>query len=518
MGQAQPTEHRPCRERRVRWFFSGQVRYTAGCEPDLTSLHPIPSNVTVQKFSITRNVASTAAGMTGTVVDHVLFGGTPAAGPALSSAFSSAISLAENLALLPILIGESITSTSLVAAHSSVNVLSSIFPGSDEASFSLASFVTLVRREWRAEDAALPAERYGITEVAAALVAWGALQGVTAEWAERRWLGALEEIRVFDEPGHEENSSKRERRESRVRVNSNAVVPSSGGRIITADIGDAPASDGEAPVPGGIPIRAPSHMAGPHVHFDGLPSPSAPVSSAPGAPQPIVPYIQTLHERLSNDELKSTLRRLSKLVLAGYGGASLLFFGVSPTPSSSTSPSAFPEASAQQRQEEVSLATALEASEAEAQGASPADVQAQRNEKKEGGYSWWNLLMGRHDHDILKAYADAPIERAQKDIKDANAAMEQARGRERDRTTSVFAGQEHLLPRFWVLKDHGRRQVVLVIRGKSECIVCVDVLLIDGVFSVRHDVAERARCRLNLRARRLCAGRLRSRKAETPPH
>ena len=34
---------------------------------------------------------------------------------------------------------------------------------------------------------------------------------------------------------------------------------------------------------------------------------------------------------ISNAELKVTLRRLSKMVLAGYGGASLLFFGVSPS-------------------------------------------------------------------------------------------------------------------------------------------------------------------------------------------
>ena len=45
----------------------------------------------------------------------------------------------EFVALAPILLGESLTSTSLIAAHSSLSILTAIFPGSDEASFSLTS-------------------------------------------------------------------------------------------------------------------------------------------------------------------------------------------------------------------------------------------------------------------------------------------------------------------------------------------------------------------------------------------
>jgi sn1-specific diacylglycerol lipase len=96
------------------------------------------------QFSITRGITSTAAGITGYAVDQILFGGKLGAGQVLRNAVSSAVTFAEKLTLLPILVGESITSTSLVAAHSTVNALSIFFPGSDEASFSLASFVTVI--------------------------------------------------------------------------------------------------------------------------------------------------------------------------------------------------------------------------------------------------------------------------------------------------------------------------------------------------------------------------------------
>ena len=96
---------------------------------------------------------------------------------------------------MPIHLSEYITSTSLIAAHSSINVLSVIFPGSSDASFSLASFIDLVRREWTARDN-MPERQHGITQVARAIVGWSSLQGVTQEWQERQWLKYLREIDV----------------------------------------------------------------------------------------------------------------------------------------------------------------------------------------------------------------------------------------------------------------------------------------------------------------------------------
>jgi hypothetical protein len=155
-------------------------------------------------FAVTRGIASTAVGITATVVDHTLFGGSTVARPVVGGAVSTVLSLAEQIAFAPIFFSEYITSTSLLAAHSSINLLSAIIPGSSEASFSLSSFITLVKRELTqpAGGQNLPEKfkQFGITQVARAIVAWVALQGVTQEWEEKRWFDNLREIHVKDAP------------------------------------------------------------------------------------------------------------------------------------------------------------------------------------------------------------------------------------------------------------------------------------------------------------------------------
>jgi sn1-specific diacylglycerol lipase len=120
------------------------------------------------------------------------------------------ISFCEKVTLAPIFLSEYVTTTSLIAAHSSINVLSVIFPGSSDASFSLASFITLVRREWFAGDfPGAPEKQYGIMKVARGIVAWVALQGVTQEWQEKIWFKHLREIRVNDATPHSHRSLSR---------------------------------------------------------------------------------------------------------------------------------------------------------------------------------------------------------------------------------------------------------------------------------------------------------------------
>jgi hypothetical protein len=146
-------------------------------------------------------------------VDHALFGGSTVVRPVADSAVDSAFAFAEQLALAPIHFSEYLTSTSLIAAHSSINVLSVIFPGSSEASFSLASFITLVRREWSHRNDSLPNRNYGLTQIARAVVAWVALQGVTQEWQEQRWFENLKELDVMepDRSEHERPGVRRRR-------------------------------------------------------------------------------------------------------------------------------------------------------------------------------------------------------------------------------------------------------------------------------------------------------------------
>lgn len=318
---------------------------------------------------MTRGVASTAAGLTGTVIDYTLFGGSTGAGALFGGAVSSAISAVEFVALAPILLGETLTSTSLVAANSSLSMLTTIFPGSDEASFSLASFVGLVRREWNepAESEGLPEERYGLGEVLKALAGFAALQGVTSEWQEKQWFRHMREVPVYDES---HAAQPRQRVDSRVTITGDTIYPRHSGQIVTADIT-------EVPVPGSWPSAR---------------------LAPPRPPRPST--IRRPSTAASADDLKQTFRRLSKLVLAGYGGASLLFFGVSLSPSER-----------QRQKEEVQIADAIDASEREAaglQGAEstpPTGASADVSGPGTASYSWWDVLMGKHDHDIFLNWA-----------------------------------------------------------------------------------------------------------------
>ncbi|KZT66992.1 alpha/beta-hydrolase [Daedalea quercina L-15889] len=380
-------------------------------------------------FSITRGVASTAAGLTGTAVDHALFGGSIGAGPLLGGAVSTAISAVESLALAPILIGETLTSTSLVAAHSTLSALTTVFPGSDEASFSLASFVQLVRREWSepVESDGLPEERYGVVKIAKALMGWATLQGATSEYQERRWFQVMREIPVHDEAQARRNSvdapdRPRERKVSEVRVRSDVVYPSRGGQIVTADIGEAP-----PPAPGILPTAGSSAS-------------SADLSTA-----------------LQMKATKQTLRRLSKLVLGGYGGTSLFFFGVSPWPEASVA------TSSGKRQEELKLEQAVTASEEVQDSSRNVVVDDVQTVPGKPSYSWWNVLLGRHDHEIFMNYAESqpptPDDVSGPSTSTASEYVSPTR------PPSVVVGSENMMPRFWVLTDHVRREVVLVIRG-----------------------------------------------------
>ncbi|GJE84830.1 lipase family protein [Phanerochaete sordida] len=381
-------------------------------------------------FGITRGIASSIASLTGAAVDHAVFGGSIGAGKAAGTVVSTAISALEALTLAPILIGESIASTTLVAAHSSLTVLQAVFPGSDEASFSLTSFVSLVRREWKEDmnDYDAPETRHGISEIMKALVAWAALQGITSEWQEKKWFRYLKELPVHDEvpsaPGSTVPATA-----SQVHITADVVYPSNSGQIITADIGDA----------------------------------TSPGFNKPTSAEP---------ESLASFKLK--LRRYSKLVLAGYGGASLIFFGVPPIPTSSKA----------QADEERKLAIAVGSSEVEASGGSIQLTSAERQEleSKPGGskYSWWDVLRGKHDKDILLHYAQSSHQVPEGSEQAQLPATPPAE------VSSILGGSTSLMPRFWVLTDHSRQEIVLVLRGTMSLNeLAVDLTCDPAEFTIR---------------------------------
>ncbi|KAF8258534.1 hypothetical protein EI94DRAFT_1834994 [Lactarius quietus] len=329
-------------------------------------------------FSVGRSVASSAVGVTGSALDMTL-GEQVGASAALERALDATFAAMEHIALLPIFLGESLTSASLIAAYSSMDALSSLFPSGEETTFSIASFVNLMRNDWNNPELGehLPEEHFSAAEAVRALFAWGALQSVTYDWQVTKWSKHLSEI-----PREEAiiDTHLRPPQEPIINITDDIVLPGNEGQLLTADI---------------------TQMANGPENRPGDPSQS---SRPPRPPQ---------------NDLRLTLRRLSKMCLAGYGGASLLFFGVPPKPQMKKS------------EEKAKLAAIVEKSE-------------KTQEEAPRMFPWWSMLLGRHDHDIFLHYAS---------------------GGKRGTDVTAVIGDEARMPRFWVLTDHSRQQIVLVFRG-----------------------------------------------------
>ncbi|KAH8985913.1 alpha/beta-hydrolase [Lactarius akahatsu] len=278
------------------------------------------------------------------------------AGAALERATSVTLAAAEQLALVPIFIGESLT-----------------------------LFINLMRNDWNNPELGehLPEEHFSVGEATRALFAWGTLQSVTYDWQVTKWSKYLSEI---PREGPIPDIHTRMRNNSIINVTGDVLLEGNKGQILTADITETVSgADSLAVVPR---------------HHPNLPVP-------------------TPHPK-SQKDLRLTLRRLSKMCLAGYGGASLLFFGV---PSNSPINSS---------EEKATLEAAVEESEKPQE-----DTQIRT-------FPWWSMLLGKHDHDIFLHYAS---------------------GGKRGTDVTAVIGDEARMPRFWVLTDHSRQQIVLVFRG-----------------------------------------------------
>ena len=192
-------------------------------------------------------------------------------------------------------------------------------------------------------------------------------------------------------------------RTSRIRVTSDVIFPGNQGpQIIAADIGD--------PEPSG-----PSRSRSSSIYLSRTKSHLSLHSYRPGhagMPSDVFP------PPLTDAELKATMRRLSKLVLAGYGGASLLFFGVSPTAfgndkkNKSASDSFSSHVAREKSSEEKRLTIAIDEAEAEAEGDDVLTEEGDGNGTAKQEYSWWDLLLGKYDKEIFERFAEEHSETA----------------------------------------------------------------------------------------------------------
>ena len=243
-----------------------------------------------------------------------------------------------------------------------------------------------MRNDWNNPELGehLPEEHFGVGEAARALLAWGTLQDVTYDWQVAKWSKYLSEI-PREDPIPTRN---RLRHNSIINVTANISIPDINGQLLTADITEETSGS------------------------DSLLRPPTDPTSPPR------------HRYACKHDLRLTLRRLSKMCLAGYGGASLLFFGVPPAPPMNTMNS--------KATEKATLEKAIGESEK-----APKETSGRT-------FPWWSMLLGRHDHDIFLHYAS---------------------GGKRGTDVTAVIGDEARMPRFWVLTDHSRQQIVLVFRG-----------------------------------------------------
>ncbi|QRV72315.1 Lipase (class 3) [Ceratobasidium sp. AG-Ba] len=400
-------------------------------------------------FRVGRGITSAVAFNSTALAEHIVFGGSIGAAPAIGSAINSAFSFAESLALAPIQFGHNLASTSLVAASSSLDLLVWLF-GTQEVGFSLAEFGTLVQREWANPPGveSLPEERYGAASIARALVTWAALQDATGVWGMKQCLKGAKEIPMNVWKGDhsaegikskEDEANQEDPDEWEIIVTSDEQLPDDGGTLVQAQI---------------------SHFRPPGAYVWAEPE----EISAPDEPQPSnmalgrrsdttrtsttrrdtnitsTPVVDWAH-------LRPILRRMSHMVIGGYGGASFLFFGLA-FPSvgeaaASVQPAASPTASSPSQttpKRSQTISDVVHTAESSARAPQhPAASEPRR--------TWWGLITGQHDQEIFERFAG------------------NSREENNGKKNTAILGDAGRLPRFWVLTDHARKQVVLVLRG-----------------------------------------------------
>ena len=506
-----------------------------------------------------------AVSLSSSVAEQALLGSVLGSDKVVNLALSKSFDLVQALILSPLHIGQAVTETSLAVASSTIGAISILlgapvdpnsryefnlsykyqpkdaseangpFPSTSHSfTHAIPSLIRILKHEWQyPQDAEqLPAESYSALSIARAVVAWASIQSVTRLYHEKKWFSSMKEIADWEWRGKSNpqiplhlskqlKSSPEEtppKRSASVQVISDVHLPDHGGEILTAEIG--------------TPSTLPANPQRPQITNSQQASTQVP---------------------LSYPQLRLALRRYSHLVLGGYGGAGMVFFGIQ-LPSSRMSrdgsgnisgkfdgagsmfgldftaprrnsekhgsdgsqslPMPLPEGTSPALHFDLNLATNKNQNTPEAsilpqsliehdetktltdvvRGAEEDEVReawpvtnsppAEENISPSNStselpaYSWWNLIRGKHDKEIFEAFAThgaaTPPSRTSPLPSMPNLSS--------PKSTSpplVHAGIAEKIPRFWVLTDHSRKQVTLVLRGNLTEDVCISYTLTD---------------------------------------
>ncbi|KAG8851974.1 hypothetical protein FRB96_008989 [Tulasnella sp. 330] len=395
--------------------------------------------------------------------------------------------------------------------------------------YAIPSIMKFIRHEWDhpQDPQELPSESFSAMSVVRGIMAWAAIQRVTRLYHERKWFKAMKEIKEWEwrgtrDPGYRtpkiseaplpRSRSRRNtihgRPGSAVHVVSDVHLPNHGGEILTAEIGER--SDANSDLRNhrfsSASFSRASGMSVTSQSRASIYSAFSVESQSPKEEKPAkVPY----------PILRSALRRFSRMALGGYGGGPVYLMGlqvphntkagaiaekinegaaslglklpeltVTEDPNTSNSgatngsknvpfPSMRYEGDERRTLERVvDSADQIESDDdSEDDGTwdvmeppSPSNEEFHKNPSvptQPPTYSWWNMLLGKHDHEVFHAFATS--------LDNSGAATPRATttplSGEKPRQTTSHAGEVDKLPKFWVLTDHGRQQIVLVLRG-----------------------------------------------------
>ncbi|GAC76681.1 predicted lipase [Moesziomyces antarcticus T-34] len=390
--------------------------------------------------------------------------GTPSIAQVAHSGIASFFDTISLVAVGGIDLTSAVTSAGLGAASSGVEGVRRSL--GSEVLRSLLEFSKLVKREWNAEDDSLPPggiPAYSIVGLIKALTTWVSIQLVTRKFQETRIQQGLDEIdtdklksdvEALKQTHHvnvtaaplvpitaggqaEQSADAAQSGQSDVRITSNQTLSGDAGSVIGAEIG----------------------------HRDGSSArlPGSTLSDEPARP-------------LSDAEAVHNLQRYSKLVLGVYGGMALYWLNSMPQGGQSTSGqinapapsangvifSAEDELMRKDQAEFLEAAAQMELSDDEDDGdaATPPQAAAAATNGHASSYNLWDVISGTHDEDLF--HHTANLERGaaahgQYDEDHASASQHSPHNPNQKARPSK--------PRFYVVTDHPRKTIILVLRG-----------------------------------------------------
>lgn len=390
--------------------------------------------------------------------------GTPTISQVAHSGIASFFDAISLVAVGGIDLTSAVTSAGLGAASSGAEGVRRAL--GSEVLRSLMEFSALVKREWTAEDESLPPggiPAYSIVGIVKALSTWISIQMVTRAYQEQRMLKGLSEIQT-DKLKEE---VEKLRQTHQVGITSAPLVPITAGGSTAGDASEPQQSQSDVRITSNQSMTGEysGNVIGAEIGHKGGSStrlPGSTLSDEPARP-------------LSDAEAVHNLQRYSKLVLGVYGGMALFWLNSMPAGAQTSvgdfAPGAFTKTngvifSAEdefiQNDQAEFLEAAAQMELEEEEDAQPAGSSTVANgaQGHASNYNLWDVISGTHDDDLF--HHTANLERGAA-----------AAGQYEDDHDTVSSRQPYnpkdkakpSKPRFYVVTDHSRKTIILVLRG-----------------------------------------------------